>query len=219
MSRSYSSHEQKYTPEMIVRGFEYFAKSRSCCKVLRNDELPSISALTRLTSKVSNTEDSSFVRNVFQSLNDGLKNCILLINEVYVKPVRSYHSGQLFSNSVSDKTQLPETFLAFMIVCLYGGPKFLVKMLSISKLNTDFLYDQSKMLIYQIKDSGSNLVAIICDNNNRMNQAFFKRTPCISPWRKEDNVFLLFDFVHTVKSIWNNWITEKNRRIRVQLPR
>ena len=46
-------------------------------------------------------------------------------------------------------------------------------MLFISKLNTDLLNDQSKMLIDQIKDSESNLVAIICDNN-RMNQAFSK---------------------------------------------
>ena len=29
MSYSNSIHEQKYTPEMIVRGFEYFTKSRS----------------------------------------------------------------------------------------------------------------------------------------------------------------------------------------------
>ena len=42
-----------------------------------------------------------------------------------------------------------------------------------------------------------------------MNQAFFKRFPCISPWRTEENVFLIFDFVHIVKSIRKNWITEK----------
>ena len=50
MSRSNSMHEQKYTPEVLVQGFEYFEKSRSPYKPLRNDyELPSISALTRLT--------------------------------------------------------------------------------------------------------------------------------------------------------------------------
>ena len=42
-----------------------------------------------------------------------------------------------------------------------------------------------------------------------LNQAFFKRFSRISPWRTEDNVFLLFDFVHIVKSIRNSWITEK----------
>ena len=72
-------------------------------------------------------EDISFVRSIFQSLNDGQKNCILLIDEVYVKPVLSYHGGQLFGNSVSDTTQLAKTVLAFMIVCLYGEPKLLVK--------------------------------------------------------------------------------------------
>ena len=125
MSRSNSIHEQKYTPEMIVRGFEYFAKLRGCYKLLRNDyELPSISTLTRLTSKVSNIGDSSFVRSVFHSLNDEQKNCILLIDEVYVKPLLSYHGGKLFGNSVSDNTPLGKTVLAFMIVCLYGGPNF-----------------------------------------------------------------------------------------------
>ena len=67
-----------------------------------------------------------------------------------------YHGGQLFGNSVSNNTQLAKTVLAFMIVCLYGGPKLLVKMLLIGKLDTDFLYNKSKMLIDQIKDSGGN---------------------------------------------------------------
>ena len=98
MSRSNSIHEQKYTTEMIVRGFEYFAKSRDFYKLLRNDyELLSISTLAILTSKVSNIEDSSFVRSVFQSL-DGQKNCILLVDEVYVKPILSFHSGNYSVN-------------------------------------------------------------------------------------------------------------------------
>ena len=72
ISRSYLTHEQKYTPEMTVRGSENFAKSRSYYKLFRNNyELPSKSTLTRLTSKVSNIEDNLFVRTVFQNLNDG----------------------------------------------------------------------------------------------------------------------------------------------------
>ena len=43
ISRSNSMHEQKYTPEILVQGFEHFEKSRSSYKLLRNDyELPSI---------------------------------------------------------------------------------------------------------------------------------------------------------------------------------
>ena len=52
-----------------------------------------------------------------------------------------------------------------MKTSICGAPKFMVKMLPVSKLDTDFSYDQSKILIYQIKDSRGNLVAIIRDNN------------------------------------------------------
>ena len=57
MRRSNSVYEQKYTPEIIMRGFQYFAESKSCYELSRNDyELPSISTLTRLASKNSNIE-------------------------------------------------------------------------------------------------------------------------------------------------------------------
>ena len=70
---------------MIVRGFEYFSKYFYFYKPLRNDyELPTTSILTRLTSKLSNIKDSSFVGSIFPSLNDGQKDCILLIHGVYV---------------------------------------------------------------------------------------------------------------------------------------
>ena len=118
---------------------------------------------------------------------------------ILCRVVLSYHGGQLFGNSVSDNNQLAKTVLDFM-------------MLPISKLDTDFLYDQSKMFIDQIKDRGGKWVAITCDNN-RVNQAFFKRFSCTSPWRTEDNVFLLFYFVHIVKIMRNNWITEKTGKL------
>ena len=67
------------------------------------------------------------MRSVFQNLNDGQRSCILLIDEVFMKPMLLYHDGQLFCNSVSDNTQFSKAVLAFMIFCLYGGPKFLAK--------------------------------------------------------------------------------------------
>ena len=102
----------------------------------------------------------------------GKKKSVLLIDKVCVKPLLSHHVEQLFGNSISDNIQFAKAVLAFMIVWLYGEPKFLVKMLPISKLNINFLNDQDKILIDQINNSGSNLFAIIC-NNNHVNQANF----------------------------------------------
>ena len=213
MSRMNSSKKQSYPPEVIVRAFEYFARSRSLYQQLRNDfQLPSVSTLTKITSKVSNIDDITFMKGVFDNINDGQKSCILLLDEVYVKPMLTYHGGNIFGHAVNDSSSLAKTVLAFMVVCLYGGPKFLVKMLPVSKLDSDFLFEQSNVLIDKIKDAGGKVVSIICDNN-RVNQAFYKKFSCTYPWRTDNDIFLLFDFVHIVKSIRNNWITERNGEI------
>ena len=49
---------KKYSAETIARSFEYFAVSKSLYRSLREDyELPSISTLTTITSKVSTLQD------------------------------------------------------------------------------------------------------------------------------------------------------------------
>ena len=57
-------------------------------------------------------------------------------------------------------------------------------------------------------------VAIVCDGN-RVNQAFFKLFTTVSnePWRTTNDIFLLFDFVHLLKCVRNNWITEKMQEL------
>ena len=51
---------------------------------------------------------------------------------------------------------------------------------------------------------------MICDNN-RTNQSLFNKMTTVAgkPWRTPENVFLLFDYVHIMKNIRNNWLTEK----------
>ena len=48
-----------------------------------------------------------------------------------------------------------------------------------------------------------------------MNQAslrmFDTQTDC--PWRTKSNIFLLYDYVHVLKSVRNNWITEKTQQL------
>ena len=106
-----------------------------------------------------------FINNIFSKLNSGQRDCVLLLDEVYVKPMFAYHGGQLFGKPVNDSSSIAKTVLAFMIVCCYGGPKFLVKMLPISNLDSDFLFDQTTMLINKIRGANGNIIAIINDNN------------------------------------------------------
>ena len=90
---------------------------------------------------------------------------------------------------------------------LLDGPKFLYKVLPVAKLDADFLFSQTSFIMEDMKKVGVNIEAIISDNN-RVNQKFFKMFSSSSSWKTNDGQFILFDYVHLLKSIRNNWITE-----------
>lgn len=94
-----------------------------------------------------------------------------------------------------------------MVKPLFGGPKFLYKVLPVANLDADFLFSQTSFIMEDMRKVGVNIEAILCDNN-RVNQQFFKKFNCSSSWQTNDGQFLLFDYVHLLKSIRNNWITE-----------
>ena len=77
-----------------------------------------------------------------------------------------------------------------------------------------FLFQYTQQFLFTIKDCKAQVVATICDGN-RVNQAFFRmfdtQTDC--PWRTKSNIFLLYDYVHLLESVKNNWITEKTQQI------
>ena len=198
-----------YGPKIIVRAFEYFATSRSLYNRLRNDyKLPSITTLTRVTSKVSKINQNAFLNGIFKTLETNQKLCIVLHDEVYVNKMLLYHGGTLFGRSVDDPSSLARTIVGIMIICLYGGPKFLSKMLPISKLNSKFLIDQVDTTTQAISSGGGKVKAVICDGN-RTNQAFFKfyKTEPEKPWVCQRGIHLLFDYVHLLKIFGSlkNW--------------
>lgn len=197
-----------YSPEMMVRAFVYFATSRSCYHRLRADfKLPSVQTLTRLTSKTAKLDESQYSDAVFGALEEKQRLCVLLQDEVYVKKMLLYHGGQVFGRSVDSPQCLAKTVLGIMISCMFGGPTFLSKILPIAKLNSSFLHDQVQLSLEAIGRAGGHVKAIICDGNN---QAFFKLLGVNAqrPWETEAGVFLLFDYVHLLKNIRNNWLTE-----------
>ena len=201
-----------YSQEMIVRAFQYFAMSRTLYNRLRIDyQLPSVKTLTRITSKVSKSNEKQFLQGIFSSLPENQRLCVLLHDEIYVKKMLLYHGGSLFGKAVNDPSVLASTVLGFMVCCLFGGPKFITKMLPLSKLNSDFLRQQVDTTVESISESSGNSVAILCDAN-RTNQAFFKSFDTVpgKPWLTIDGRYLLFDFVHLLKNIRNNWLTEKS---------
>ena len=68
-----------------------------------------------------------------------------------------------------------------MIVTLFGGLKFLCKMLPVREFNSKFIFGQTNLIVDAIKNAGGNNMFVICDGN-RVNQGFFKMFNKILPW-------------------------------------
>ena len=104
------------------------------------------------------------------------------------------------------------TVLSFMMVSLYGCPKYLCRILPVHELDANFVFRQTHFILDVVSIAGGIPVAIICDNN-RVNQKLFKMFDCVEAWLTRSGIFLLYDFVHILKAVRNNWITEKCQKL------
>ena len=122
--------------------------------------------MRQLTSKFKTTDDSSYMKNIFTNLNDiRERTCLLLFGEVYVKAILQYHRGIIFGKAVNKPQLLATTILNFMIVTLYGGPKFFSKMLPVRELDSKFIFEQTNLIFNTMKNVSENNVGTICDGN------------------------------------------------------
>ena len=127
--------ERKYSNATIVRAFCYFALSRTDYRRFCQDfELPSISTLTRLTSSAKSYDDVTYYSKIFLNLTDQQKICILLLDEVYIKSMLQYHGGEVFGQAINNPSKLVNRVLSYMVVCMFGGPKFLCKILLVKEM-------------------------------------------------------------------------------------
>ena len=72
----------KYSSDIVIRAFGYYATSRTLYNRLRDDlQLPSLTTLRRIMSKVSKLNEKILL-SIFNTLNTSQKGCIILHDEV-----------------------------------------------------------------------------------------------------------------------------------------
>jgi hypothetical protein len=209
--------EKKYSTKIMVLSFLYYAMSRCTYKKIRENFLfPATTTLQKLTARVSKIVLSKFINIIFSTLKPVQKLCIVLIDEVYVKQTVTYHGGHVFGIAKDDPAKFAKTLLTSMIVCLRGGPKLVASMVPVAALTATFQKEETNEILESIKMAEGTTKAIICDNNH-VNQAYynsFEKKNAKKPWLASDGTYLLYDFVHLMKNLRNNWLTEKSQQLR-----
>ena len=144
--------------------------------------------------------------------------CMLLIDEVSIRPTIAYSHGMLNGFSINNPNEKATSILAVMAKCLHGGPSLMVSVTPVNKLTADFQFDVVVKAAAAVEKCGGIVIGSITDNN-KVNQHFCSKFLKVSnskashPLDSERSWFLLYDTVHLFKSLRNNWITEKTKTL------
>lgn len=99
-----------------------------------------------------------------------------------------------------------------MISSVLSKHKDVAAMLPVKNMDASFLHGSTMKVLERVERAGFKVVAIISDNN-RVNRNVFEKmcggqlSPCIThPFDSARKLFFLFDSVHLLKCIRNNWI-------------
>lgn len=220
---------RRYPSNVIHVALQLFLSSRSAYRTVSSFlALPSAITLKkhigRFSSVGGHEECDSTISLVFSELNVGQKRCILLFDEVYVKPSIRYRGGHLIGYSVDEPTLPAKTILAIMVKPLYGSSAFVCRLLPVHVLKPDFLLEHLLRVVRMIVKYGGSVVGLICDNHptNRSAYSSFPINSSSTSFgncsdQPDETLHLIFDTVHLFKSVRNNWFTEKNKTLKMEI--
>ena len=218
--------QKRYSPSFLMIAFRLFCLSRSAYKVLRDTclTLPHISYLRQLSSCFSNntttlTGESArcrYLRQKCSTLDEHERLCVLMLDEIYVSQKISYKGGSLhgFATNTGCDSVEATTVQAYMLGSLFSKNKDVVALQPVKNLDTSFLHNSVNKVLQLVESVGYKVVSLLSDNN-RINRNVFAaicggilQPSIVHPLDSTRQLFFLFDPVHLLKSIRNNWINQ-----------
>lgn len=174
----------------------------------------------KLQDVVSSVDKEAVLRKTFNTLIPQQKNVFLLVDEVKIRPTIAFAGGILSGQAKNNETFRATSMLCIMMKSLHRGPSLMVSVTPVHKLTAEFQFQTVKQAAAIVERSGGRVLGSITDNH-KVNQQFCKlfnntdkdTATAAHPLDNERRWFLLFDTVHLLKCIRNNWLTEKTQKI------
>ena len=213
--------KQRYKYNVFILAVALKAQliSPACYNFLQTSQcitLPHQSTLRNLTSKSGlENEFKAFLIKSTAHFSKQQRQLVLNIDEVYVQSDFSYKGGKIYGSSSSNVQVAAKTVLAFMVTSRFEKWSEIVRLYPIASTDAIENFDIVTTVIADIEDCNLNVV-VLCSDNLPLNQNLFKQFsskheikqsvphPC-DPHRP---FFLIFDFVHIIRSIRNNWLNQ-----------
>ena len=129
-----------------------------------------------------------------------------------------YHSGKVIGSADNTDQPKPANRLqCFMLSSIMSPNRDVVCPVPVQRMTSEYLTQLIKDVIRIVTGAGYTIVSILSDNNVVNRKSFISLGGSdnlvpymINPVNNVDKIYFLFDSVHLLKSVRNNWINLKN---------
>ncbi|XP_039285920.1 uncharacterized protein LOC120351775 isoform X1 [Nilaparvata lugens] len=166
----------------------------------------------------------SFAKRKFNLLNKNDLTVSLMIDEIHIKPYLDYTGGGILGHAYYSQDMASSAHV-FMIQSLCSSFREVIFILPVRTIKSETLFYHIKKVTVGLQEIGFNVICVISDNNaiNRKAMSLFSNPPNLSivyphPSDNRKPLFYLFDTVHILKCIRNNWINQKDTEQTIKYP-
>ena len=153
--------------------------------------LPCIKTIKNLLSR--SFQDSN-LPIPFQQLKLQQKIVNVLFDEVKLTQAMRFSGGHVIGYATNGESEILATHaMVIELVCHFGGPRYILRVHPVSKLNSESLKVMLIESLTAIVRAGGTPLSIICDNCPT-NQGVYAKLGGLS-------LFLVYDYVHIFKNI------------------
>lgn len=160
-----------------------------------------------------------YAKNIYKYVSTEDNHMILLMDEIHIQPYMDYKGGNLVGNSCNNR-DLATSAYVFMINGIKSNFKEVIHIAPVSHIRHDLLYTFIQTLIISLEEIGYKIFCIVSDNNSINSKAMSsfsndKRINIVYPHPVDNRrpLFYMFDSVHLLKCIRNNWLNSKHQQI------
>ena len=161
-------------------------------------------------------EFTTYLKQATANFKPQEKNVILQMDEIHVKSDLTYKSGKIIGGSL-DPNDPTRTVFSIMVSSLFRKWSTIIRLLPLSSSSAQQLFPTIKSVINDIEQCSLSVQVISTDayplnvNLLKLFSPDHSLQPVVPhPLDFTRNLFLIFDFVHILKSIRNNWLNLKN---------
>ena len=170
---------------------------------------------------VASVDKEDMLRKTFTKIQrPQQRNVLLLVDEMQIRPTIAFSGGVLSGIAKNNPDHKATHVLAVMMKCLQKGPSLMISITPVHKLTAGYQMQVVREAAIAVERSGGLVIGSITDNH-KVNQQYCKlfdrpsdcSATAVHPLDNTRVWYLLFDTVHLLKCIRNNWISEKCQKI------